>query len=81
MRALLFAIIIFVAALPGRGAEPATPIAADSAVAASEAKPEGLPSKATEAFHIGAFPVTSSMLVTWIVALGIIVFAGWRRGI
>jgi F-type H+-transporting ATPase subunit a len=75
MRSVFFAIILFVAALPGRGAEAAAAIAADSAVAASEAKPEGLPSASPEAFHIGAFPVTSSMLVTWIVALGLIVFA------
>ncbi|MBI3853681.1 MAG: F0F1 ATP synthase subunit A [Verrucomicrobia bacterium] len=40
-----------------------------------ETKEEGLPSSATEIFHIGKFPVTNSMLVTWIVAVGIIIFA------
>ena len=39
------------------------------------AESEGLPPKAPTAFHIGPFPVTNSMLVTWIVAIGIILFA------
>jgi len=62
--------------LPGRAAEQVAASAADSAaVAAQEAKPEGLSAGANEVFHIGAFPVTNSMLVTWIVALGVILFA------
>jgi F-type H+-transporting ATPase subunit a len=36
---------------------------------------EGLSLKAAELFHVGEFVVTNSMFVTWIVALGIIVFA------
>lgn len=40
-----------------------------------EVKPEGISPKAEEVFRIGAFPVTNSMLVTWIVAVLIIVFA------
>ena len=40
-----------------------------------EAESEGLPAHAVTVFHIGPFPVTNSMLVTWIVALGILVFA------
>ena len=51
-------------------ASPAHP-----AVAAPEAESVGLPAKALTVFHIGPFPVTNSMLVTWIVAVGIIVFA------
>jgi F-type H+-transporting ATPase subunit a len=43
--------------------------------ATPEAKAEGLSSSAPTIFHIGSFPVTNSMLVTWVVALGIIVFA------
>jgi len=42
---------------------------------AAEAAPEGLPTGATDVFPIGPFPVTNSMLVTWIVALGVILFA------
>ncbi|MGA2543892.1 MAG: F0F1 ATP synthase subunit A [Verrucomicrobiota bacterium] len=76
MRSVLFAVILSVMLLPGRAAEQAAASAADSAaVAAQEAKPEGLSAGANEIFHIGAFPVTNSMLVTWIVALGVILFA------
>jgi len=67
--------MLIVAPLPGRGAEQTAAVAAESAAVAQEAQPEGLPSAATEVFRIGPLPVTSSMLVTWIVALGIIVFA------
>jgi F-type H+-transporting ATPase subunit a len=50
---------------------------ADSSVAAAKAEPaeQGLPPAAPTIFKIGPFPVTNSMLVTWIVAVGIIVFA------
>jgi F-type H+-transporting ATPase subunit a len=48
-----------------------------SPVAAAKAEPqkEGLPPKALTVFNIGPFPVTNSMLVTWIVAIGVIIFA------
>ena len=36
---------------------------------------EGLSANAQDIFPIGPFPVTSSMLVTWIVAAGVIIFA------
>jgi len=36
---------------------------------------EGLALKPTEIGHIGKFPITNSMLLTWIVALSLIVFA------
>lgn len=42
---------------------------------APEAKHEGLPASAPTVFHIGPFPVTNSMLVTWVVALVVICFA------
>lgn len=48
---------------------------APAAVAAPEAESVGLPAKALTVFHIGPLPVSNSMLVTWIVALGVIVFA------
>jgi F-type H+-transporting ATPase subunit a len=41
----------------------------------SEAPVGGLPERAGEIFHIGPFPVTNSMLVTWLVAIGVIIFA------
>jgi F-type H+-transporting ATPase subunit a len=39
------------------------------------AEEHGLPSAAVPIFHVGPLPVTNSMLVTWIVAIGLIVFA------
>ena len=36
---------------------------------------EGVPLKPAEIFHLGKFRATNSMLVTWIVAAGIIIFA------
>src|SRR5438045_6838707 len=41
---------------------------------AAEGK-EGVPLKPVEIGNIGGFPITNSMVVTWIVALGIIIFA------
>src|SRR4051794_35915802 len=42
---------------------------------AAEAHEEGVPLKPDVILHIGKFAVTNSMLVTWIVAAGIIIFA------
>src|SRR5437016_1221816 len=39
------------------------------------AEAHGLPSAAVPLFNVGPLPVTNSMLVTWIVALGLIIFA------
>ncbi len=50
-----------------------TTIAAEAAHAQSEH--EAVPLKPTPLFQIGKFVITNSMLVTWIVAAGIIVFA------
>src|ERR1700683_5535828 len=36
---------------------------------------EGLTPRAPTVFHLGPFPVTNSMLVTWVVAVFVIVFA------
>ena len=59
----------------GPGAEAAAVTAAAPAVEAASKVEEGLSASASEVFKIGAFPVTNSMLVTWIVALGVIVGA------
>jgi F-type H+-transporting ATPase subunit a len=40
-----------------------------------EKEEHGLSPGATDIFTIGGFPVTNSMFVTWVVALGIIIFA------
>lgn len=66
----------------GRAAEASAPplTLAAATPAAAEAKPEaGLPQAATELTRIdtplGPFTITNSMVVTWIVAVGLIVFA------
>jgi len=59
-------------AQPASSAAPSVPTLAQPA---PEPESAGLPTSASTVFHIGPFPVTNSMLVTWIVALGIIVFA------
>ena len=48
---------------------------ATSTFAVEAAEHETVPLKATPLVNIGGFAITNSMLVTWIVALGIIVFA------
>jgi F-type H+-transporting ATPase subunit a len=77
MRLIKIAILLLVlagsmpAALLAQTNLPGAPVAAPKA----EPAEEGLPDKAPTIFSIGPFPVTNSMLVTWIVAAGIIVFA------
>jgi F-type H+-transporting ATPase subunit a len=48
---------------------------APMAARAAETQEESLPLNAPVLFHVGPIPVTSSMVVTWIVAIGIIGFA------
>ncbi len=48
---------------------------AQAAEASAEAEGHGIPLHAVEIFKIGPFPITNSILVTWFVALGIILFA------
>ncbi|PYJ48835.1 MAG: hypothetical protein DME87_11090, partial [Verrucomicrobia bacterium] len=52
----------------------ASTIVAQPAVPAPE-KSEMLPLRPAELVHIGKFTITNSMLVTWAVAAGIIIFA------
>jgi F-type H+-transporting ATPase subunit a len=55
---------------------PAPSVATADQVAASPTPEEhGLSQKAVEIGHVFGFPITNSMLVTWIVSLGLIVFA------
>jgi F-type H+-transporting ATPase subunit a len=49
--------------------------AAERGNSAPKEEHEAVPLKPAEIFHIGKFAVTNSMLVTWVVAAGIIVFA------
>ena len=59
------------------GATAAPILAQETAHGAGPAAAEEhtLPLKPAELFHLGKFTVTNSMLVTWVVAAGIIVFA------
>src|SRR5262245_27463293 len=52
-----------------------TPLPNASAVSTSPATEHGLPQQAVEIGRPFGFPITNSMLVTWFVALGLIVFA------
>jgi F-type H+-transporting ATPase subunit a len=75
--------VSFLLAIPvlSKGADAelraATPQEAAASAAHHEAGGvhEGVPLKPVEIGHIGSFPITNSMVVTWIVALGIIIFA------
>src|SRR3954470_23516605 len=62
---------LIAALLVGFSLAPMTLHAAEPA----QGEHEALPLKAAELYHIGKFTVTNSMLVTWVVAAGIIIFA------
>jgi F-type H+-transporting ATPase subunit a len=49
--------------------------APDPAAAHAEHAQHGISQKAVEIGHLGPLPITNSMVVTWIVALGLIIFA------
>src|SRR6185312_5718192 len=68
IRAILLCIVLAGLPLMGFSAEATAP-------AAPAAHEEGLPPGAGHVFDIGPLPVTNSMLVTWIVALALIIFA------
>jgi F-type H+-transporting ATPase subunit a len=65
-RAILFLLLLAALPLAGRASESPGGHATAS---------EGLPQAAPIVFHIGPLPVTNSMVVTWVVALALIVFA------
>jgi F-type H+-transporting ATPase subunit a len=70
IRAILFGLLLL--GLPSMGFSAQTPVEAGPAVKHAE---EGLPANAVEICRIGPLPVTNSMVVTWIVALALIIFA------
>jgi F-type H+-transporting ATPase subunit a len=78
LRAILAAVILAGLPLLGAAAEAAH---SDAAAPGHPETPlaghghEGLSSKAMDVWKIGSFAITNSMLVTWAVALGLIVFA------
>src|SRR5260370_3301108 len=79
LRTILVSLFLLEAVLAARGAETELRAAPETAVEAAKAPaaPEEhrLPQKAVEIGRIGAFPITNSMLVSWLVAVGLIVFA------
>lgn len=70
IRVIVFVFVLMCLPLMGLAAE-----SAPANVPAAGHAEEGLPANAGTAFNIGKFPVTNSMLVTWIVSLGLIIFA------
>jgi F-type H+-transporting ATPase subunit a len=68
-------LLLMAALLLCSGFVASSTLAAEPEDAPAAEEHEGVPLKPSEIFHIGKFTVTNSMLVTWIVAAGIIVFA------
>ncbi len=78
LRILLVFVSLVGAPFPGFSAQPAPVPSIHEAerAGAAEAKPEhGVPQAATDLGHVFGLPISNSMVVTWIVALGLIVFA------
>ena len=77
VRLMLAVIWLMGGSLVAPCAVPPIEAPAHQANAAGEAAhaEHGLSPKAIEVFHIGPLPVTNSMIVTWIVAAGLIIFA------
>ena len=73
-KAILFCLILAGLPLIGFSAETSVPTGAATSVAVERAE-EGIPPNAGEVARIGSFPITNSMVVTWIVALALIIFA------
>ena len=76
--ALLFAVAPLLAP-SARGAETAeSGVSATESVtpaAHGEHAEHGLPAAAVKIGHVGPLPITNSMVVTWVVAIGLILFA------
>src|SRR6266851_10050173 len=68
----LFALIA--ALVMGFAFVPTLSLAAEAAPGVATAEHETLSLKPARLFHLGKFTVTNSMLLTWLVAVGIIVF-------
>ena len=71
----MFALLMLPAHADSKESTAAAPVAAHAEAAAPHAEHHGLPNDAPVHFHIGPLPVNNSMIITWIVAIGVIVFA------
>src|SRR5689334_1844505 len=69
IRAILFCVLLMGLPMIGFSAETV------EAAAPAAHHEEGLSPNAGEIGRIGSFPITNSMVVTWIVALALIIFA------
>jgi len=72
---ILIALFIGLSAVSTRAASAQPDPASTTQVKAGEQEEQGLSQKAIEVGRIGGFPITNSMIVSWIVALGVIIFA------
>ena len=72
---LLAVLFVAVPTMFVRAATAEVAASAEQGAHAAVAEHEELPLHAVEIGHIGAFPITNSMLVTWLVAAGLILFA------
>jgi len=63
------------APVPSAAATPSTPEAGDLPAVTPRQEEHGLTQKAVEITRVFGLPITNSMIVSWIVALGLIVFA------
>jgi F-type H+-transporting ATPase subunit a len=71
----IFALLVLPTHANDKESTGAAPVAAHSESAESHAEHHGLPNDAPVLFHVGPLPVNNSMVITWIVAIGVIVFA------
>src|SRR6186997_958066 len=82
MKSILAAVLLFIAAISINAANPVhvEPVLNETLEntgpdAAAVHEEHGLPLHPVEVFNIAGFPITNSMVVTWIVAIALIVFA------
>src|SRR5215468_10354791 len=75
IRTILVVCVLAVFPLGGLAAEPAEAVGGAAHGAGAAEAEHGLPARAVELWKPFGFPITNSMLVTWVVAAGLIVFA------
>jgi F-type H+-transporting ATPase subunit a len=73
--ALLLAVLLIGTSVAISAQSRSTSVITNSPVANPESAEHGLPQKAVEIGHVFGFPITNSMLVSWIAALVLIAFA------
>ena len=75
IKTILIVALLAVLPLCGLAADAEAPLGAAAGHPAEHAAHQGLPSAAVPLWTVGPLVITNSMLVTWMVALGLIVFA------